>query len=88
MHFDEQTVMTEFQDFTEKWPHRDILPHHPSREHIGNIDDSIMLSSKRQACSLKRQRCDIHATLMNHQCYQCVLNWGTQCVPVRIIFYL
>ena len=36
----------------------------PSRKHIDNIDDLLMLSSKKQACSLKRQRCDIDATLM------------------------
>ena len=36
----------------------------PSREHIANIDHSLMLSSKKQACSLKRQRCDINATLL------------------------
>ena len=34
----------------------------PSREHIGNIDDSIKFSSEKQTCSLKR--CNIDETLM------------------------
>ena len=34
----------------------------PSREHIGKIDDSLMLSSIKQACSLKKQQSDIDAS--------------------------
>ena len=39
-----------------------------SREYIGNIDDSISFPKlsfkKKQACSLKRQRCNVDETLM------------------------
>ena len=44
----------------------------PSRDHIHNIDDSLMLSLKKQAWPLKTQRCDIDATLMKHRWYRCI----------------
>ena len=54
---------------------------YPSWEHIGNIDDSLKI------CSLKRQRCDIDATLMISMQTLMIINVFTVLTSETLLFH-
>ena len=56
----------------------------PSREHIGNVDDSLMLSSitsmmHRFYIEHRKHWWIFDVTSMFHPCFQCVLHWNQRC---------